>query len=73
MVVDIGLEALSFERRGVRQNMRIYWAARIAVVRMSLNKMANYASTRSRRRLTMSQTPGGGAANSSASTEEANL
>jgi hypothetical protein len=40
---------------------------------MSLNKMANYAPTRSRRRLTMSQTLGGGAANSSASMEEANL
>ena len=41
--------------------------------RMSLNKMANYASTPSRLRLTTSQTPGGGAANSSASMEEANL
>ena len=40
---------------------------------MSLNKMANYAPTRSRRRLTVSQTPGGGAANSSAGMDEANL
>jgi len=40
---------------------------------MSLNKMANYASTRSRWQLTVSQTPGGGAANSSASMDEANL
>ena len=72
MVVDIGLGALV--RAAGRQAKYEDLVGREDRGRANgLNKMANYASTRGLRRLTMPQTLGGGTANSSASMDEANL